>query len=142
MNYLVAPILTVAILYAWAGLIFAFFCLRFDGSEGKRKRFLEKYYRYFTQRITKPDFPEVTPKVLRVKGKACWGMVPLPALLLCFGFSFWNVVLSIALLFFGGLFLALSWYGLRCLRGLGLGSFSAGDPNKAALVTTGVGHVD
>jgi hypothetical protein len=133
MNWIIATILSLAIMFAWGGILFVFFRYRYGRSVDDRKRFLEIYFRFFTFRTVKAPYAEVTPKVLREAGHRGWGMISLPIVLLSFGMTFWNIVLSAGMLFFGGLSFALSWYGLRCLRGLSLDSYSTDGPNKSAM---------
>jgi hypothetical protein len=47
---------------------------------------------------------------------------PAPFNLWAGGSGYWASLLSITMLFFGGLMFAYSWYGLRCFRLLGLDS--------------------
>jgi len=47
-------------------------------------------------------------------------MIGLPIITFGFGLDFWSVAVGSAVLFFGGLMFAYSWYGLRCFRILGL----------------------
>lgn len=133
MKLIFGTILSIAILYAWGGLIFGILRLRFDGSEEEQRRFLKVNFRYFTNRIIKPAYPEVSPKVIREKGAAGWSMIWLPIISFGFGFTFWNAILGASLLFFGGLLFAKSWYGLRCLRCLGLDSFTTRGPHNPAI---------
>ena len=133
MNWIIATILSLAIIFAWGGIIYVFFRLRYGKSDDDRERFLETYFRFFTFRIVKQPFVEVTPKVIRDAGRRAWDMILLPIILLGLAMTFWSVVLSVGVLFFGGLHFAVSWYGLRCLRSLNLDSYSTDVPNKTAL---------
>lgn len=133
MNWVVASILSLAITFAWGGIIYAFFHLRYGQSDDGRKRFLETHYRVFSFRTGKTPYTEMTPIVIREAGHRGWEAVLLPILILSFGMSFWKITLVTGVLFFGGLPFALSWYGLRCLRSLSPDSYPADGPNKSAM---------
>lgn len=50
-------------------------------------------------------------------------MVVMACISLNHGMTAYNLIASIGILYFGGLTLAYAWYGLRCLRMLGLETF-------------------
>lgn len=123
MDILVKITCGVIILHLWAVICFLFF--RFGRAETaeRQRRFLEKYFFFYTFRPFKQDKKNVTPEAVREAGRTGWNFVFFPAILLGHGITPVFVCLSIAFLYFGGLQLAWSWYGLRCLRMLGLESF-------------------
>lgn len=116
------PILvTVACLYAWGGICFAWF--RFSGPETAERCKMFLYQRFLSSRyphrfLRGPRW--VTRDDARRFGYGAWTMVGLPFIALQSGhLATWAVVLANGTLFFGGLFLATAWYAQRCLRLLG-----------------------
>lgn len=124
MNTIVAIILSVAILYAWAGLCFLFFRFIRPESEDRLRRFLEAHYSFFTERAFGETRRGATRQAIRESGGRGWLMIGLPIINLGNGLTSWHLIVSSAVLFFGGLMFAYSWYGLRCLRILGLDSYA------------------
>lgn len=131
MNWVIAAIFSLVVLFAWGAVCYVFFQIRYDQSDDGRRRFLEGHYRYLTHRAFKGDRTEITPETLRAAGNRGWNMIGLPITALSFGMAPWNVFLCTGLLYFGGLFFASSWYGRRCLQLLKLASYSKGRPGKA-----------
>jgi hypothetical protein len=124
MNTLVTTALSVVILYAWAGLCFLGFRFIRPESEDRLRRFLEAHYSFFTERAFGETRREATRQAIRESGRRGWAMIGLPIINLGFGLTSWHLILGSASLFFGGLMFAYSWYGLRCLRILGLDSYT------------------
>ncbi len=124
MNVIVAITLSVAILYAWAGLCFLFFRLTRPETEVGLRRFLETHFEFFTERTFGKTQQEATRRVIRESGGRGWMMMGLPSIVLSHGLTSWSLIISSTMLFFGGLMFAYSWYGLRCLRILGLDSYA------------------
>lgn len=124
MSFIVTAVLSFAILFSWAGVIFVIQWFRYDSCENTQVTFLERSFDFFTRRMTKPPYPELNPKVIREKGWAGMGVIGMPMILLGLNITFLSVILSVSLLFFGALPLAQSWYARRCLRKLGLESFT------------------
>ena len=124
MNILIAITLSVVMLYAWAGLCFLFFRVGRPETEDRLRGFLEAHYIFFTERPFAENQREASRKAIQDAGASGWNMVWLPIILLNFDVTLQNLVVSSGMLFFGGLMLAYSWYGLRCLRLLQLESFS------------------
>jgi hypothetical protein len=133
MNFIVGAVLSFAILFSWAGVIFFIQWFRYDGCEDTQITFLERNYKFFTMRTTKPPYPELTSKVLREKGWTGMGMIGMPMILLGLNITVVSVILSVLILFFGGLALGQSWYAGRSLRQLGLDSYTPTEPIKPAM---------
>lgn len=110
-------------LYAFAAI--CFFFIRFGRSETaeRQRHFLEKFYFFFTFRPFSQAKTEVTLQTTREAGRRGWSMVFMACISLNHGVTFYNLLASIGILYFGGLTLAYSWYGQRCLRMLGLETF-------------------
>jgi 4-amino-4-deoxy-L-arabinose transferase-like glycosyltransferase len=135
MSFIVGAVLSLAILFSWAGVIFFIQWFRYDGCEDTQITFLERNYKFFTMRTTKPPYPELSSKVLREKGWAGMGMIGMPMILLGLNITVVSVILSVLILFFGGLALGQSWYAGRSLRKLGLDSYTPTEPIKPARST-------
>ena len=142
MSFIVGAILSLAIHFSWAAVIFIFQRFRYDGREDTKVLFLERYYEFFTKRITKPPYQELNSKVLREKGWSGMGMIGMPIILMGLDVTLLSVFLSVSLLFFSGLCLALSWFAGRCLRQLGLDSFTPTGRIKSARSTRSPSAVD
>jgi hypothetical protein len=122
MTFLVATFLSIASLFLWGGICFLYFRFRYGGSEEQKRAFLQTYSRVLTFRYdgTKQD---ATSAIIKKAGNRGWSSLALPIPLMGFEFTFWNILLSIGVLFFGGLLFSYSWFGLRCLESLGLKSY-------------------
>jgi hypothetical protein len=122
---LVPLLIVIPILYLWA--VGCFLCIRFyrPETQSRMKNFLEKFRPFFVGRKRVADHQEVdvTRTIMREAGSRGWTFIWLPAMCLSLNLSFWSVLVGIPVLFFGGLFFAFSWYGLRCLRVLGFDSY-------------------
>lgn len=122
-NFLLVVAGSILTFYAFAAICFLF--LRFCQSETaeRQRHFLEKFYFFFTFRPFSQAKTEVTPQTIREAGRRGWSMVVMSWASLSHGTTFYNLVASIGILYFGGLTLAYAWYGSRCLRMLGLETF-------------------
>ena len=90
-------------------------------NEVRFRRFLEDHYEYYCQRAFSLPLSEVTRHEIQRVAKRGWGMIGLPMILLGSEFnSTLTFSLANGLLFFGGLMMAYSWYGSRCMRVLNL----------------------
>jgi hypothetical protein len=125
MNFIVAIALTLLMLYGWAAI--CFLCFRFHRRETEetQRHFLEVHRDFFTRRIIRKARTKVTRQTMRWSGASGLLMAGLPVMNMSHQLSLITVLLSMALLFFGGLVVAYSWYGLRCLRMLGLDVWSS-----------------
>lgn len=124
MNIVIALILSVVIVYAWAGLCFLFFRVGRPESEDRLRGFLEEHYTFFTERAFGETQREASRKAIQEAGSRGWIMTGLSIFSLSFDLTLQDLAVSCGVLFFGGLMLAYSWYGLRCLRLLGLESYA------------------
>lgn len=125
---ILAPLLfSVAGLYLWAVICFLFFRYSRAETEERLRDFLQQRQNFYTYRSGSKSPPVITPRFLRKTGSRGWLFLGLPAINLLYGFSYQSVLIGTALLFFGGLIFAYSWYGLRCLRLLGLESYVTQD---------------
>jgi hypothetical protein len=120
MNAIIALTLSTATLYAWAGVCFLFFRFIRPETQERQRRFLQDRYSFFTERAFSQTRTEVRRETIQEAGTRGWVMTGLPVFTLSFGLTYTSVLTSCAVLFFGGLMFAYSWYGLRCLRMLGL----------------------
>jgi hypothetical protein len=132
MNTIIAFTLSIAILYAWAGGCFLLFRFIRPESEDRLRRFLETHYGFFTECAFGETRRQATREAIRESGRRGWLMIGLPIIILGFGLTVWHLVISSAVLFFGGLMFAYSWYGLRCLRILGLDTYAKQATDSAA----------
>ena len=131
MNDIIFTLLSVVILYAWAGVCFLIFRYSRPEADSRMRHFLRSHHKFFASRavgfwghrvVSQRD---ATRKMIKQAGLRGWIFFA-PTL-----FNSWAgsngypaCLLSIAMLFFGGLMFAYSWYGLRCLRLLGLDSYA------------------
>lgn len=122
MNALFALPLSIAILYAWAGVCFFFYRFARAETEGRMRRFLEGHHSFFTERLIGESRRQTTPQAIREAGTRGWLAIGLPVINFGFGIDYPSLMVNSAVLFFGGLMFAWSWYGLRCFRILGLES--------------------
>ncbi|WP_395748140.1 hypothetical protein [Prosthecobacter sp.] len=120
MNYLLGVAVSVSSLYAWAAITYLFFRFGSPETVERQRQFLEKYYFFFTFRTFKQAHAEVTPKAVREAGRRGWAAAIMTWSLLAHGMTTANVLLTIAMGYFGGVMFAYAWYGQRCLRMLGL----------------------
>ena len=120
MKILIAIILSVLVLYAWAGVCYVYFRFARPETQANQQRFLASHYKCFTYRCLSPEPDEVTIKAIREAGKTGWYMIGIPIVNLSFGITYIDIILSFTVLFFGGLMFAQSWYGMRCFRMLKL----------------------
>jgi hypothetical protein len=128
LGLLVVAVSIFAIIYCWAGIIFLYQRLSRSETEERAKAFLNSYRGFLTGATSRDSQNEITRPILRKKGKRYWSLVPSVFILLLFGVNLVNVLLAIAMLFFSGLFLGLSWYGQHCLTVLNLPSFPFTEP--------------
>lgn len=131
--------LAVAGLYLWGGICFLFFRFVRPETEARLLEFLKTHYNFYGFSFSRgrPAALEktVTEEDIKRAGARGWWMTGLPII----GFGNWlnhkgsflTPWLSVGCLFFGGLAFAYSWYGLRCLRLLGLTAYSK-ESNKSA----------
>lgn len=120
-----APLLfSVVCLYLWAVICFLYFRYSRVETEERLRGFLQQRQNFYTFRFVSGSPTTITPRVLKQAGSRGWLFLGLPAINLVYGFSYQSVLIGNALLFFGGLMFAYSWYGLRCLRLLGLDSYA------------------
>ncbi|MCB1062242.1 MAG: hypothetical protein KDN20_04880 [Verrucomicrobiae bacterium] len=132
MKFLWPIALIFGIAYAWAGLSYSYFRFRGTETEEKWQRFLERYFDYFVHTVVGEPPTVVTPSLVRKKGANGWNFLvtTIGLVILLFivndAISPWYYLLFTALLFFAGLFFALSWYGQRCLRCLEIEGYSKG----------------
>lgn len=123
---LLPPLLVGLIcLYAWAGICYALFRGVRRESEQSCQRFLQRHFLPVSQC---PRFQLGLRRVPRAGlvrvGLNGWALFGLPCIVLSAGhLTTWSVVVANAVLFFGGWSFALSWYGRRCLRLLGVDCF-------------------
>jgi hypothetical protein len=144
MNIIVSIILSVAILYASAGACFLFFRFIRPETEKSLRYFLESHYRFFTERPFGDRQKEASRKAIRESGARGWFSIGFSPFLFSpflissdLGLSYWGFFcffINSGVIFFGGLMFAYSWYGLRCLRILGLDSYSKHEARKAEQV--------
>lgn len=122
-NFLLVVAGCIFTFYAFAAICFLF--LRFCQSETaeRQRHFLEKFYFFFTFRPFSQAKTEVTPQTICEAGRRGWSMVVMACVSLNHEMTSFKLIASIGILYFGGLTLAYAWYGLRCLRMLGLETF-------------------
>jgi hypothetical protein len=118
-----AGLFVMTILYGWSAVCFFFFRFSRAETESRMRDFLKAHRSFFSNCGGQQKGEVLTKKTMQ---KAIlWGWVfPSSAFFLLYR-SDWNyryVLISMGLLFFSGLFFALGWYGMRCLRLLGLDS--------------------
>ncbi|WP_395744089.1 hypothetical protein [Prosthecobacter sp.] len=114
---------SVIILHLWAVVSFLFFRFARPETPERQRRFLEKRFFFYTFRPFSQDKKNVTPEAVREAGRNAWNMVFFPLILLNRDITPTFLWLSIGFLYIGGLQLAWAWYGLRCLRMLGLEAY-------------------
>jgi hypothetical protein len=124
--------LAVAGLYLWGGICFLFFRFVRPETEARLLEFLNTHYDFYSssfgRRRTAALEKAVTEEDIKRAGTRGWWMTGLPII----AFANWlnhkgsllTPWLGVGCLFFGGLVFAYSWYGLRCLRLLGLTAYS------------------
>lgn len=126
MQLIAAALVVVLILYAWGGICFLYFRFSKKETEEKFRNFLEYHRPFFLGRRSADNQREVNKQVIRKAGSHGWNFVPLALMGVWLNdhWYYWTFLFNAAVLFFGGLMFAYSWYGLRCLRLLKLESFA------------------
>ena len=116
-NLIYSGIFVISILYVWAIVCFTFFRFSRPETESRMTGFLKSHYKFFTGSANKENWDSLTKD--KVRRASLWGWV-FPSLPFCLlANSDWNykyVLVSVGVLFFGGLYFAFGWYGIRCLR--------------------------
>jgi hypothetical protein len=119
-----SALFTLLTLYAWAAICFFFFRFSRAETESRMRDFLKTYHKFFSGRAYNESGKSLTKKTIRKA--SLWGWLFLPFAFFHVHISDLNyerILTSIGILFFPGLCFALGWYGIRCLRLLGLDSY-------------------
>lgn len=122
-NFLLVVAGSILTFYAFAAICFLFLRISQSETAERQRHFLEKFYFFFTFRPFSQTKTEVTPQTICEAGRRGWSMVVMACISLNHGITSYNLIAGIGILYFGGLTLAYAWYGLRCLRMLGLETF-------------------
>jgi hypothetical protein len=130
-NFLYSALFSFSILYAWATLCYLYVRFSRPETESRMRDFLKTHRKFFSDRTYQESGKGLTKEMIQKKSLWGWAFVPL----VCFSMrnNNWNypiVLTNVGLLFFAGLFFALGWYGIRCLRLLGLDSYQLGKDDK------------
>jgi hypothetical protein len=126
---LIIPLLIIVpILYMSAGICFLFIRFFRPETESKMKRFLGSHRPFFIRLASVDDRTNITKQMMKKAGARGWAFASLPAIDIMYSlhgthWNYWTFLIITPMLFFGGLFFAYSWYGIRCLRLLGLDSY-------------------
>jgi hypothetical protein len=133
-QHIAQVLVVVPILYAWGGICFLYFRFSQKETEERLRNFLEYHRPFFLGRRPADNKREVNKQVVRKAGSHGWNFVLLPlfSVWLDDHWHYWTFLPSVAVLFFGGLMFAYSWYGLRCLRLLKLESFEGAPQGSMA----------
>ena len=123
LNFLLSLILAVACLYTWAALWFLFFRFSRAESEGRLRRFLADHFEFYTFRFSSAVSDRATLHDVAQAGSRGWWMLGLPLATINFSMDLKSILLANAILFFGGMMFAYSWYGQRCMKLLNIDSF-------------------
>ena len=123
----IAPlIVNLCCLYLWAGACFLFYRYYRPETEARMRRFLEDYHKFFVNNLSSSSpSSAISRHEIQSTGVGGWSFFFMASLTLWHEFS-WLMLACIVLLFFGGLKFAISWYGMRCLRLLGLEAYTKG----------------
>lgn len=84
------------------------------------RRFLDEHHEFFTYGLDSPQDRNLSLAKIQKSALRGWVLTTLPFVSMSYELSLSNVLIGYAVLFFGGLCLAYSWYGLRCMKLLGL----------------------
>ena len=118
-------------LYTWAGAWFLFLRFYRAETESRMRNFLKAACRVYLLRSRQDGARPVTKEAIR---KGNWTGWPFATMVLVGGLgahaSFWNLAAGLTMLAMGGFAFAFGWYGLRCLRLLGLESFRKEDGSR------------
>jgi hypothetical protein len=114
-------------IYFWAAFCYLFFRFAQPETEARLRRFLQQHHSFYTHSSFSGSSLSVTARVMKKAGSRGWCMMALPAISMGSGFSYGRFLMCNGVLFVGGLMLAYAWYGIRCLRILGLESYTKQD---------------
>ena len=113
---------TFLILYAWAGICFFVFRFSCTETESRARNFLNANNKFFAD---KKKGGAITQETLRKSSLWGWYLLPFACIFLVFNRSYEDFFVTMAILFFAGYLVARGWYGMRCLRLIGLDSYKA-----------------
>jgi hypothetical protein len=132
---LIKLVLVGAILYAWGAICFLFLkCWRLENT-ARMHDFLRLHYPFFARL----DTEKITVATMHRAGRRGWRFAGLPLMVIGYDsrmprwLEIFGNTSAVLLLFFGGLFLAYGWYGVRCLRLLNLDSLEDGELSLSSL---------